>query len=93
MSRELYFIEMGVNYLSALAVCTGVGVIGLHWWMESALSRIKADGVIGEEGIHAENTIHVLELLLGSYATVALVLSFSLNVFILLILCVKVIEF
>lgn len=84
---------MGVNYLSVSAVCTGLSVVGLHWWIESALRKIRLDGVIEVEGVNSENTTHVMELLLGSYATIALVLSFSLNVFILLSLCVKVNQF
>ncbi|XXG43098.1 hypothetical protein AAC387_Pa01g3211 [Persea americana] len=84
---------MGVNYLSVSAVCTGLSVVGLHWWIESALRKIRLDGVIEVEGVNSENTAHVMELLLGSYATIALVLSFSLNVFILLSLCLKAVFF
>lgn len=81
---------MGVSYLSASAVSTVISVIGLQWWMYLGLSKIKLDGLIGEEGVHQGNATYVLELLLGSYVTVALLLNFALNGFILLILSLKV---
>lgn len=88
--RSCISLEMGVNYLYSSAVCTVISVIGLQWWTHSALSKIKSDGLIGEEGVHPGNATHVLELLLDSYVTVALLLNFALNVFILLILSLKV---
>ncbi|KAJ8632185.1 hypothetical protein MRB53_025521 [Persea americana] len=84
---------MGVSYLSASAVSTVISVIGLQWWMYLGLSKIKLDGLIGEEGVHQGNATHVLELLLGSYVTVALLLNFALNGFILLILSLKTVFF
>ncbi|XP_058086719.1 E3 ubiquitin protein ligase RIN2 isoform X2 [Magnolia sinica] len=80
---------MGVNYLSASAVCTVISLLGLQWWTDSALDKIRSDGLISEDSIHSENATRVVELLLGSQVTVALVANFALNVFILLILCLK----
>ena len=74
MVWEFYFLEMGVSYLTASAISSVNGVIGLQWWTYSALSNIKLDGLIGEEGVHEGNATHVLELLLGSYVIVAALL-------------------
>ena len=55
------------------------------------LEKLKFDGLIGETILNSGNASHALELLLGSYTTLALVANFALNVFGLLILSIKVI--
>ncbi|CAA6663303.1 unnamed protein product [Spirodela intermedia] len=55
------------------------------------LGRIKADGLV-DEG-KDDDAGHLLELLLGSHATIALLLNFVVNVFALAILCLKTIFF
>eukprot|EP00262_Sarcandra_glabra_P020017 TRINITY_DN783_c0_g1_i1.p1 TRINITY_DN783_c0_g1~~TRINITY_DN783_c0_g1_i1.p1 ORF type:complete len:589 (+),score=56.43 TRINITY_DN783_c0_g1_i1:506-2272(+) len=84
---------MGVSYLSVSAVCTVLSLGGLQWWVASSLDKIKSDGLIGEGGIHSGNAGRALELLLGSYVTIALLGNFVLNVFILVVLCLKTIFF
>jgi autocrine motility factor receptor len=51
---------------------------------------LRSDGLIVENLTNFENANHALELLFGSYATIALVVNFVFNVFILLNLCLKV---
>ncbi|KAF8413000.1 hypothetical protein HHK36_000972 [Tetracentron sinense] len=86
---------MGVNYLSISAVSTVLSFVGLlQWWMtEVSGDKLKSDGSIGENVIHMGNADHILELLLGSYVTIALLANFVLNVFILLVLSLKTIFF
>ncbi|XP_044468475.1 E3 ubiquitin protein ligase RIN2-like isoform X2 [Mangifera indica] len=84
---------MGVSYLAISSVCTVLSFLGLQWWTEFSLDKLRTDGLIGENFIDLENANHALELFLGSYATVALLANFALNVYILLILCLKTIFF
>uniref|UniRef100_A0A5B6YUP6 Putative RPM1 interacting protein 2 isoform 2 n=1 Tax=Davidia involucrata TaxID=16924 RepID=A0A5B6YUP6_DAVIN len=84
---------MAANYLSISAVCTVLSFVGLHCCTELSLEKLISDGLIGEISIHSGNAGHALELLLGSYTTIALLVNFALNIFILLILCLKTIFF
>uniref|UniRef100_A0A1D1ZJK5 E3 ubiquitin protein ligase RIN2 n=1 Tax=Anthurium amnicola TaxID=1678845 RepID=A0A1D1ZJK5_9ARAE len=84
---------MTMNALHASVVCTVLSFLGWQWWTATLLSRIKADGLIDGGRIHSGNAGHVLELLLGSHATVALLVNFVLNVFVLAILSLKTIFF
>ncbi|XP_021285611.1 E3 ubiquitin protein ligase RIN2 isoform X2 [Herrania umbratica] len=84
---------MGVSYLAISAVSTALSFVGLQLWTEFSLDKLQTDGLISENIIHTENVNHALELLLGSYATVALLAIFVLNVFILLILSLKTVFF
>ncbi|OVA09802.1 zinc finger protein [Macleaya cordata] len=84
---------MGVSYITVSALCTAVSLVGLHLWAEFSLEKLKSDGSIGENVIHSENAGHVLELLLGSHITIALLANFAFNIFVLVILCLKAIFF
>ncbi|OMO98126.1 hypothetical protein COLO4_14126 [Corchorus olitorius] len=84
---------MGVSYLAVSAVSTALSFVGLQLWTGFSLDKLQTDGLISENFIHTENVNHALELLLGSYATVALLANFVLNVFILLILTLKTVFF
>ncbi|KAF3433143.1 hypothetical protein FNV43_RR24245 [Rhamnella rubrinervis] len=84
---------MGLRYIAISSVWTVLSFVALQLWTESSLAKLKSDGLIRETYIHAGNVGHVVDLLLGSYATVALIANFVLNVFILLVLCVKTIFF
>ncbi|EOY22895.1 RPM1 interacting protein 2 isoform 4 [Theobroma cacao] len=84
---------MGVSYLAISAVSTALSFVGLQLWTEFSLDKLQTDGLISENIIHTENVNRALELLLGSYATVALLAIFVLNVFILLILSLKTVFF
>ncbi|KAL2550132.1 E3 ubiquitin protein ligase RIN2 [Forsythia ovata] len=84
---------MGLKLLSISAGCTILSLVGLQYWMQMSLENYKSDGLIVEDFINSENANHALELLLGSFTTLALVAGFALNVFILLILCLKTVFF
>ncbi|XP_030488882.2 E3 ubiquitin protein ligase RIN2 [Cannabis sativa] len=84
---------MGSSYIAISALCTVLSFVSLHWWTESSLLSLKPDGLISDNNTSAGNTSHVVDLLLGSYTTVALLANFMLNVFVLLILLLKTIFF
>ncbi|KAI5594832.1 hypothetical protein POPTR_003G109400v4 [Populus trichocarpa] len=81
---------MGASYLAISAVCT---VLSFSVLTEVSLHILRSDGLIVENLTNFENANHALELLFGSYATIALVVNFVFNVFILLNLCLKTIFF
>lgn len=81
---------MGLKYIAISSVWTVLSFVGLQLWTESSLVKLKSDGLIREAVIDAGNVGHVVDLLLGSYGTVALIANFVLNVFILLVLFLKV---
>ncbi|KAF2311716.1 hypothetical protein GH714_026343 [Hevea brasiliensis] len=84
---------MGVGYLAISAAFTALSFVGLQCWTELSVDKLKADGLISDNFISHENANRALELLLGSYATVALLANFVFNAFILINLCLKTIFF
>ncbi|KAL9409460.1 hypothetical protein AB3S75_047789 [Citrus x aurantiifolia] len=84
---------MGASYLVISAASTILSFVGLQFWTEFSLDKLRTDGLVVENVIHLESANHVLELLLRSYATVALLANFVLNVFVLINLCLKTIFF
>lgn len=82
---------MGLRYIAISVVCTALSFAGLQFWTETSLVKLKSDGLLGENLIPAANVGHVVDLLLGSYATVGLLANFVLNAFVLLVLSLKVI--
>lgn len=81
---------MGVQYLSISGVCTVLSFLGLQWWAQNLIEKFKSDGLIGERIGESDNANHVLDLLLSSSATVALLGTFILSAFTLLVLSLKV---
>ncbi|XP_024196004.1 E3 ubiquitin protein ligase RIN2 isoform X1 [Rosa chinensis] len=84
---------MGLRYLAISVVCTALSFAGLQFWTETSLVKLKSEGLLAENLIPAANVGHVVDLLLDSYATVALLANFVLNAFILLVLSLKTIFF
>lgn len=84
---------MGLSYIAISAVCTALSFVGLQCWTEVSLGRLRSDGLIGESSINSENVNRALELLFSSYATIALLVNFVFNVFLLLNLCLKASSF
>ncbi|KAI8007938.1 E3 ubiquitin protein ligase RIN2 [Camellia lanceoleosa] len=84
---------MGVSYLSISAVCTLLSFVGLQYWTELSLEKLKSDGLVGGHSVESVNARHALQLLFGSQATIALLANFALNVFVLLILGLKTLFF
>lgn len=81
---------MALNYIAISGLCTVLSFVGLQLWTESSLGKLKSEGLIPENFPSAGNVGHVVDLLLGSYTTVALLANFVLNVFVLLVLFLKV---
>ncbi|XP_008786977.2 E3 ubiquitin protein ligase RIN2-like [Phoenix dactylifera] len=84
---------MAVNYLYASAISTVISLVGLQWWTVSLLDGMKSDGVVDGNEVGSRGVGRALELLLGSHVTIALLASSVLNVFVLVILCLKTIFF
>lgn len=84
---------MGASYLSLSAVCTLLSFVGLQCWTTVSLERLRSNGLIGDAILNTGDARHALDLLLGSYTTIALVANFVLNVFVLLILSLKTVFF
>ncbi|KAI4323778.1 hypothetical protein L6164_023357 [Bauhinia variegata] len=84
---------MALMVVAVSAVSTVLSIVGLQFWTELSLDKLKSDGLISKNSIDSENAIHAIELLLGSYATIGLLANFIINVFILLNLCLKAIFF
>ncbi|KAF3976451.1 hypothetical protein CMV_000363 [Castanea mollissima] len=90
---NIELLVMGVRYIAVSAVSTVLSFVFLQFWTELSLDNLKSDGLIAENYIHSENASRVIELLSGSYATIGLLTNFVLNVFVLLVLCLKTIFF
>lgn len=84
---------MGVNLLYLSAFSTVVSLVGLQWWVFSLVDGIKSDGLIDGGEVNSGNAMRVLELVLGSNVTVAMLVNFVLNVFALVVLCLKTLFF
>ncbi|GFQ05864.1 E3 ubiquitin protein ligase rin2 [Phtheirospermum japonicum] len=82
---------MGVNVLFISVACTVLSLSGLQYWTDISLEKHKLN--IVDDIINSEDASRALELLLGSYTTLALVASFAINVFVLIILSLKTIFF
>ncbi|CAD5329001.1 putative chromatin regulator PHD family [Arabidopsis thaliana] len=83
---------MGIKYLPVSVASTALSFVGLQVWTELSLDRLRADGLIAKN-ISLGDSEHALELLLGSYFTIALLTNFVLNVYILLVLSLKTLFF
>lgn len=83
---------MAVNYLCLSAFSTAVGLVGLQWWTVSSLDRMRSDGLfVGDgHGVSSESARRALELLLSSHVTVAMLVNFVINVYVLVVLLLKV---
>ncbi|KZV41418.1 hypothetical protein F511_12146 [Dorcoceras hygrometricum] len=84
---------MGVKLLSVSIVCTFLSIAGLQYWTDVSMEKYKSDSLIINDLINSENATSALELLLGSYTTLVLVASFAINLFITVILGLKMLFF
>ncbi|URE21949.1 hypothetical protein MUK42_10700 [Musa troglodytarum] len=95
VGKWLGFLRMAVNYLCLSAFSTAVGLVGLQWWTVSSLDRMRSDGLfVGDgHGVSLESAQRALELLLSSHVTVALLVNFVINVYVLVVLLLKTLFF
>ncbi|XP_073064389.1 E3 ubiquitin protein ligase RIN2-like [Primulina eburnea] len=84
---------MGVKLLSASVVCTFLSIVGLQYWTDASLEKYNSDSLIVNDLINSEDASSALELLLGSYTTLVLVSSFALNLFITVMVGLKMLFF
>ncbi|THU61286.1 hypothetical protein C4D60_Mb07t21700 [Musa balbisiana] len=84
---------MAVNYLCLSAFSTAVGLVGLQWWTVSSLDRMRSDGLFVGDGHGVSLESAALELLLSSHVTVALLVNFVINVYVLVVLLLKTLFF
>ena len=89
---NIKLLVMGVRYIAVSVASTVLTaklcLSSILDWV--ALDNLKSDGLIAENYIHSENASRVIKLLSGSYATIGVLTNFVLNVFVLLVLCLKV---
>ncbi|KAL3652489.1 hypothetical protein CASFOL_002170 [Castilleja foliolosa] len=78
---------MGVNVLFISVACTVSSLAGFQYWANISLEKHKLN--IIDDFFNSEDASRALELLLGSYTTLALLASFAVNVFVLIILSIK----
>lgn len=83
---------MAMNYLYLSVFSTAASIVGLQWWTVSSLDGMKSDGLITSDGGGGskESAGRALELLLSSHVTVALLANFVINVYVLVVLLLKV---
>ncbi|GMH08789.1 hypothetical protein Nepgr_010629 [Nepenthes gracilis] len=88
---SLILDRRGLPFLQQLI--TVLSLIGLQCWTEMSLEKFKLDGLISKGTIYSENVSHIIELLLRSHATITLLAVSVINVFVLIILCLKTLFF
>ncbi|KAG5413919.1 hypothetical protein IGI04_001486 [Brassica rapa subsp. trilocularis] len=84
---------MGINYLSVSVASTALSFVGLQVLTELSLDKLIANGMIAKKSISLADSEHSLDLLLGSYFTIAFLAIFVLNVYILLLVSLKTLFF
>lgn len=80
---------MAVNCLHASVAFTILSFGGLQWWAATQLDRLQTEGVVRDP----DDVGHVIGLLLGSGVTVALLVNFVINAYVLAMLCLKSVFF
>lgn len=86
--------SMGASYITSLSVsgiCTIISFVILQWWTQWPFYGFNPSELVTEYISQSEKANHVIELISSSYATILLLANFALNVFGLLLLCIKVI--
>lgn len=93
MVKRVHLLSMGANYLLISVVSTVLSYAGLGCWTALSPEKLKPDGSINQNFIYFGNAFEALELHLGSYTSIAMVVNFAINIFILTILSLKTIFF
>jgi hypothetical protein len=81
------------HYGLGIAAYTVISFCGVAWRISLALNKILLDGITVEEGIGSVQAGLILQLLLESSLTVALLTNLAINIFILIALFTKVWKF
>lgn len=81
---------MALRVIAISAVSTVLSFVGLQFCTDLSLDKLTSDRLIGWNLIHLDNASQDIELPLGLYTTIGLLVNCMINVFILLNLCLKV---
>ncbi|KHN26451.1 E3 ubiquitin protein ligase RIN2 [Glycine soja] len=84
---------MALRVIAISAVSTVLSFVGLQFCTDLSLDKLTSDGLIGWNLIHLDNASQDIELPLGLYTTIGLLVNCMINVFILLNLCLKAVFF
>eukprot|EP01018_Ginkgo_biloba_P037385 Gb_13512 [translate_table: standard] len=84
---------MGGSYGTVIAFYTVSSLWGIAWRINLALKKVFSDGAMMEGSIESVQAGRILQLLLESSLTVALLANLAINVFILVALFIKAIFF
>lgn len=83
---------MGVSYVTISLFSTVLSYGGLHCWTTLSPEKLILDSLSSQSSVHSENVVQALESVLDSYTSIALVANFTINIFILVVLSLKVIN-
>ncbi|KAK7271556.1 hypothetical protein RJT34_27554 [Clitoria ternatea] len=84
---------MALRLIAISVVSTVLSFAGLQFCTDLSLDKLKSDGLIGWNLIHLDYANHDIELPLGFYTTIGLLLNCMINLFFLLNLCLKAMFF
>ncbi|KAK7259736.1 hypothetical protein RIF29_25349 [Crotalaria pallida] len=84
---------MALKVITISAVSTVLSFVGLQFCTGLSLDKLKSDGLVGWTLVNLDNASHDNELPLGLYTAIGLLANCTINVFILLNLCLKAIFF
>ncbi|XP_027340934.1 E3 ubiquitin protein ligase RIN2-like [Abrus precatorius] len=84
---------MALKFIAISAVSTVLSFVGLQFFTDLSLDKLKSDGLIGWNLIHLDNDNHDIEVSLDLYTSIGLLVNCMINVFILINLCLKAVFF
>ncbi|KHN25833.1 E3 ubiquitin protein ligase RIN2 [Glycine soja] len=84
---------MALRVIAISVVSTVLSFVGLQFCTDLSLDKLTSDGLVGWNLIHLDNASQDIELPLGLYTTIGLLVNCMINVFILLNLCLKAVFF
>lgn len=90
--KGVNLLSMGVSYVTISLFSTVLSYAGLHFWTTLSPEKLILDGLVSQSFVHSENVDQALKSLLDSYTSIALVANFTINIFVLAILSLKVIN-
>ncbi|KAL5149168.1 Phospholipid-transporting ATPase 1 [Glycine soja] len=89
MRMRQKLLLMALRVIAISAVSTVLSFVGLQFFTDLSLDKLTSDRLIGWNLIHLDNASQDIELPLGLYTTIGLLVNCMINVFILLNLCLK----
>ncbi|CAL0301767.1 unnamed protein product [Lupinus luteus] len=84
---------MALRFITISAISTVLSFVGLQFCANFSLDTLKSDGLLGWDVMQLDNANHDTNLPLGLFTTVGLLANCTINLFILLNLCLKAMFF